>query len=58
MALLLAWLTPQLDWLALRETPLLRAGAALGLVGASGAIYGGLLLAMGVRPRDFRRRET
>ncbi len=45
----------QFDWLAMRATPLLRAGALFVLIGACGAVYFGALFALGFRVRDFRR---
>jgi putative peptidoglycan lipid II flippase len=56
MAILLGTLTPRFDWLALGASPIARAGLALGLVGAAGLLYFGLLGLMGVRPRDFKSR--
>jgi putative peptidoglycan lipid II flippase len=56
MAALLAALTPRVDWIAMGESPLVRAGLALGLVAAAGTLYFAALALMGVRPRDFRRR--
>ncbi|MEN9775977.1 MAG: integral rane protein MviN [Pseudomonadota bacterium] len=55
MAGLLAALAPRIDWLTLADSPLSRAGLALGLVAAAAAVYFGSLGLMGVRPRDFRR---
>ena len=45
----------QFDWLAMRATPLLRAGALFLVIAACGAVYFGALLALGFRVRDFRR---
>ena len=51
-----AWFgSQQFDWLGLRETPFLRAGALLLIIGACGAVYFGALLALGFRVRDFKR---
>ncbi|HEX8603348.1 MAG TPA: murein biosynthesis integral membrane protein MurJ [Pseudoduganella sp.] len=45
----------QFDWLAMRATPFLRAGALFLLIGTCGAVYFGALFALGFRIRDFRR---
>ncbi|MFB9287650.1 murein biosynthesis integral membrane protein MurJ [Pseudoduganella plicata] len=53
---LTAWFSAQqFDWLALRSTPLLRAGALAGVIAVCGLVYFGLLLLLGFRVRDFRR---
>lgn len=57
MSALLLAVVPRLDWIAMRAEPLLRIGAALGLVAAAGALYLGVLLACGIRPRQFLRRS-
>jgi putative peptidoglycan lipid II flippase len=57
MAVLLLWVEPRFDWIALRATPLLRVGLVLGLVAAGAAVYLAALLAVGIRPRQFLRRE-
>jgi putative peptidoglycan lipid II flippase len=56
MAGMLAATVPRLDWIAMGETPLLRIGAALGLVAAGAALYLAVLLLSGIRPRQFLRR--
>ena len=56
LALLLALVVPRFDWVALREQPLLRIALALGLVGTGAAVYLGVLVALGLRPRQFVRR--
>ncbi|MFK7964287.1 MAG: murein biosynthesis integral membrane protein MurJ [Burkholderiaceae bacterium] len=56
LGLLLAWWVPQFDWVALRETPLVRAGMVLGTVAAGVVAYGVTLLLVGVRPAQFARR--
>ena len=56
MALMLAYAVGAFDWIALRAQPLLRAGLVLGIVAGAGALYLGVLLALGVRPRHFLRR--
>jgi len=51
-----AWFgAAQFDWLALRATPLLRAGALAGVIAICGLVYFGALLALGFRVGDFRR---
>jgi putative peptidoglycan lipid II flippase len=45
----------QFDWLALRATPLLRAGALAGVIAVCALVYFGLLVLLGFRVRDFRR---
>ncbi|QBE62496.1 murein biosynthesis integral membrane protein MurJ [Pseudoduganella lutea] len=51
-----AWFgSQQFDWLGLRETPFLRAGALFLIIGACGTVYFGALLALGFRLRDFKR---
>ena len=56
MAALLVFTVPRFNWIALGQTPLLRAAATLGLVTLGAAAYLGVLLAAGVRPRQFLRR--
>jgi putative peptidoglycan lipid II flippase len=46
----------QFDWIAMRAHPFMRAGALLAIIAASGISYFGVLMAMGFRPRDFKRR--
>lgn len=46
----------QFDWIALRAVPLLRIGALLLVIGGCAIIYFGVLLALGFRLRDFKRR--
>ncbi|MGB9991177.1 murein biosynthesis integral membrane protein MurJ [Pseudoduganella rhizocola] len=46
----------QFDWIALRALPLLRIGALLLVIGGCAIIYFGVLLALGFRLRDFKRR--
>jgi putative peptidoglycan lipid II flippase len=58
LALLLALAVPQVDWVALRASPLLRIALTLGLVGAGAAVYLGTLVALGIRPRQFVRRTV
>jgi putative peptidoglycan lipid II flippase len=57
MAALLAVAVPRFDWVGLRAQPLVRVALALGLVGAGAAVYLGVLVALGVRPRQFVRRS-
>lgn len=59
LAVLAAWLwfsVPRFDWIALRETPLLRMAAAFGVITAGAVLYLGVLMALGLRPRQFMRR--
>ena len=56
MAALLGWAEARIDWLALQHTPLRRAAWLLALVGASAAVYFGVLALAGARPRHFARR--
>jgi putative peptidoglycan lipid II flippase len=52
-----AWFSQaQFDWIALRATPMLRAGLLAGIIAACGLAYFAVLLALGFRPRDFKRR--
>ncbi|MDB5745177.1 MAG: mviN, partial [Massilia sp.] len=46
----------QFDWIAMRAQPFMRAGALLAIIAASGISYFGVLMALGFRPRDFKRR--
>jgi putative peptidoglycan lipid II flippase len=55
MAGVALWLAAQVDWIAMRATPLLRVGALFGVLAACGIVYFGALLAMGFRFRDFKR---
>ncbi|MBA5607620.1 murein biosynthesis integral membrane protein MurJ [Duganella sp. FT3S] len=51
-----AWYSASLvDWLGMQRHVLLRAGALFLVIGFSGAVYFGALLAMGFRLRDFKR---
>jgi hypothetical protein len=58
MAALLWFAVPQFDWIALGARPVLRAAGILGLVGAAALVYAVVLLACGLRPRQFIRKET
>jgi putative peptidoglycan lipid II flippase len=49
------WGASHFDWLALKAQPLLRIGALVLVLGATGAVYFGSLLIMGFRFRDFKR---
>lgn len=57
MTALLLWAEPRFDWIALQATPFRRIGLVLGLVVAAAAVYLVALLAVGIRPRQFLRRE-
>jgi putative peptidoglycan lipid II flippase len=46
----------QFDWIALRATPLLRAGALAAIIAAAAVAYFAVLMLLGFRPRDFKRR--
>ena len=56
MAALLLAGVDRFDWVALKAQPLVRVGITLGLVGAAGGAYLAVLVAFGVRPRQFLRR--
>jgi putative peptidoglycan lipid II flippase len=58
LALLLQLVVPQFDWVLLQQQPATRAALVLALVGAGGALYLGVLLALGIRPRQFMRRTV
>lgn len=57
MALLLVLSVPRFDWIGLQASPVLRAVLALSLVTLAAATYLGALLLMGLRPRQFLRRD-
>ncbi len=57
MALLLVLSVPRFDWIGLQASPMLRAALALSLVALAAATYLGALLLMGLRPRQFMRRD-
>ena len=46
----------QFDWIAMRAQPFMRAGALFAIIAASGITYFGVLVVLGFRPRDFKRR--
>ncbi len=52
----LAWAATALDWVALGSREGLRAAALAGVLAAAAALYFGLLLLLGLRPRQFMRR--
>lgn len=54
---LLLWAAPQFDWIALRATPGMRLGWVAALVIGGVATYGAVLLAGGIRPRQFSRES-
>jgi putative peptidoglycan lipid II flippase len=56
LAVLLQMLVPRFDWTALQVQPVLRAVLVLGLVGSGAAVYLGVLMALGLRPRQFINR--
>jgi putative peptidoglycan lipid II flippase len=52
-----AWFSQaQFDWTALRAQPLLRAASLFGIIVLSALTYFGVLVGLGFRPRDFKRR--
>ena len=52
-----AWFSQaQFDWAALRAQPLLRGAALFGIIALSAVTYFGVLMGLGFRPRDFKRR--
>ena len=56
MGALTWYCSSRLDWAAMQATPLLRAGALFAIVAAGGALYFGVLFALGFRLGDFKRR--
>jgi putative peptidoglycan lipid II flippase len=54
---LLALTVPSFDWIALQATPLIRVAIVLSLVAAAIAVYLVMLMMMGLRPRQFMRRD-
>ncbi|CAN7500323.1 murein biosynthesis integral membrane protein MurJ [Massilia sp. LjRoot122] len=46
----------QFDWIAMRATPLLRAGVLAAIIAAAALAYFAVLALLGFRPRDFKRR--
>jgi putative peptidoglycan lipid II flippase len=55
MAAVSSWMSDQIHWLAMKQTPLLRAGALFVLILVSATAYFGALAVMGFRPKDFRK---
>ena len=55
MAGVALWGADQFNWLAMQATPFLRIAALTAVIGACIVTYFGALLAMGFRPRDFKR---
>lgn len=49
------WTAGHFDWIAMKQTPLLRVLALTGVMFACGVTYFGALLGMGFRFRDFKR---
>jgi putative peptidoglycan lipid II flippase len=58
LAALLAYTVPMIDWTGIGAQPIRRAALVLGLVAAGAALYLVTLLACGLRPRHFLRREA
>jgi putative peptidoglycan lipid II flippase len=56
MGLAVWWASGFVDWLAWRETPWRRAAALLGLIAVAAGIYFSVLLALGVRVREFLKK--
>lgn len=56
MAVPLALAAQRLDWLAMQQTPVLRALWLAAVVAAAAGAYFAALYALGFRPADFRRR--
>jgi putative peptidoglycan lipid II flippase len=54
---LLALTVPRFDWIALQASPFVRVALVLSLVAAAIAIYLAMLMIMGLRPRQFMRRD-
>nr|WP_297357778.1 murein biosynthesis integral membrane protein MurJ [uncultured Caldimonas sp.] len=52
----LAYASHALDWTGLRATPWLRAGWLGGAIAGGGGLYFAVLLALGIRPRQFVKR--
>ncbi len=46
------------DWLALQAQPWLRIALTLGLIAAGSVLYLGTLMLLGIRPRQFFKRES
>jgi putative peptidoglycan lipid II flippase len=55
MAAMGVWSASYFNWLGMPEQKLLRFGALMLVIGASGVTYLGALFAMGFRLRDFKR---
>jgi len=58
MAALLALTVGRVDWIGLQAQPWLRVALTLGLIAVAALLYGAVLLAGGVRPRQFLRRTS
>ncbi|MCK9508594.1 MAG: murein biosynthesis integral membrane protein MurJ [Pigmentiphaga sp.] len=58
MALFLLWFNGQTDWLGLQASPAWRLAMLLLAVGGAAVIYVAMLLMMGVRPRDLKRKVS
>lgn len=52
------WAGHYIDWAALRSAPLMRAGALLGSIVLCAGAYFAVLLVLGFRLRDFKRRAA
>lgn len=58
LAVLLYYGVARYDWLALQEQPWLRIGLILGLIGVGSSLYLGVLALLGIRPRQFLKKEA
>ncbi|HEY5799158.1 MAG TPA: murein biosynthesis integral membrane protein MurJ [Burkholderiaceae bacterium] len=55
MAAVALYLSQRIDWIGMHAQPFLRFGLLLGVIAVCAAVYFAALLAMGMRPREFRR---
>ena len=55
MAAPLWWASSTINWLGLQMTPMLRVGLLALVLFCAGMVYLGVLAAVGLRPRHFRR---
>ncbi len=57
MAVALGLSVPEIDWIGLRAQPLLRVALVLGIIATAAAIYFAVLALLGLRPRQYLRRD-
>ncbi len=57
MAGVLALTVSRFDWVGLRDSPWERIGLTFALIAAAGLAYMGVLVTLGIRPRQFLRRS-